>query len=413
MVPAPKHGHGGPRRLVWLLLLSAYLPLAGCSRLSAFRSPPYPAFGTETVSHVQPESPEGDLYAERVGRAREIDSPTHRAELARAKRGPVTPSEAAPALAAAETVSPAAASGSLSQVDLQPPVAMQPVHEAAGPVAPAANRAGSGWRPESHDRAAIAAVPVEPKPAAAEVKAPAGPTLDSLLAASRQKLDSLASYQVEMNHQERVNGNLNPAEDVVLSIRRTPKAVRIEWPGGPHKGREVLYASDANNGLMHVKMPDSLKALPRMSMAPDSPLARRSGRHPITEAGLDTILTNMDSALRKQQAGDPSGGKLAYDGLETPPGLDAPAHKITRVTPEGETWTVFLDSATSLPVFVELVASNHDLLERYVFRNLKPDLPELAKVESFDPNARWGPPKGLLQRLARSAATQDDTTRNR
>ena len=48
-----------------------------------------------------------------------------------------------------------------------------------------------------------------------------------------------------------------------------------------------------------------------------------------------------------------------------------------------------------------------ELLERYVFRNPRYDLPELAQADAFDPNLRWGPPKGFLNRLAKANGTDD------
>jgi hypothetical protein len=144
-------------------------------------------------------------------------------------------------------------------------------------------------------------------------------------------------------------------------------------------------------------------------MAPDSPLALKNGRHPITEAGFDTVVQNMADGLRKQKAGDPAGGKLTYGGLEKPEGADAPGHKITRVLPGGETWVVYLDPKSMLPTFVQETGPGGELLERYVFRDLTPNVAELAKAEAFDPDARWGPQKGLFQRLARSPGGDDGT----
>jgi hypothetical protein len=242
---------------------------------------------------------------------------------------------------------------------------------------------------------------------------PGGPALVTLLSKSRNRLDGLTSYQVKMTHQERISGVLNPPEEVILSIRRNPKAVRLEWPTGAHKGREVLYAADAKGGMMHVQMGNSTIPVPRLSMAPDSPLAARDSRHPITEAGFDTVVGNMEEALLAQQSGDPSLGAIRYAGMERPSGLDKPCHKVVRVTPSNETWVVYLDPESNLPVFVEATAGNGEVLERHSFRDPSFDLPELASAEAFDPDARWGPPKGFLQRLARAGSAGPKPTEPR
>jgi Protein of unknown function (DUF1571) len=428
MVPASDHGHKGSRRWFCLgLVVAACLGQAGCARLAEFRKPANPAFGTETTSRDADGKtiPAGrDLYADAVGHSKaDADAPP-RAELAtihqeRDSDAVATTARAAETLRRADLASRRVEprrsdSEGAPAVALQTPVTLPAFMPESGEATPVANRTASGWQAETRSRAAMTLVTREPAAERGTVAATSvGPTLESLLAQCRQKLDGMSTYQVKMNHQERVDAVLNPAEDVVLSIRRSPKAVRIEWQEGLHQGREVLYAADANNGLMHVRMGDALLSLPRLSMAPDSPLAMKNGRHPITEAGFDTVIRHMEEGLKKQKAGDPSGGKLTYGGLVKPEGIDKPCHKITRVTPAGEAWLVYLDPDSSLPVFVRETAANGELLERYVFHGLKPNVAELTKAEAFDPDTRWGPAKSLLQRLARSATAGDDATKTR
>ena len=268
-------------------------------------------------------------------------------------------------------------------------------------------------QPPARDVATLAAHrEVKPPAPVAEASA-VSEELGKVLADSRKAIEAVASYQVRMTHQERVNGVLNPAEEVLMSIRRTPKAVRLEWPEGQKKGREVIYTADANNGLMHVKMAPSLVPLPRISMPPDSPLATRNSRHPITEAGFESILANMEDAYAKLRKNDHSPGRLTYEGLVVPHGFSKPHHKIVRVTTAKEVWTVFIDPETRLPSSVQQLADNGDLLERYTFRPPVLNPTELARADAFDPNGRWGPSTGLLQRLARSAAEPPAPTATR
>ena len=97
---------------------------------------------------------------------------------------------------------------------------------------------------------------------------------------------------------------------------------------------------------------------------------------------------------------------MSYAGCEQPEPLDHPCHKIVRVTASGETWQVFLDPESRLPALVQANAANGDLLERYLFRTSSPNPTELAAADAFDPNRRWGEPKGLLHRLARVTASR-------
>lgn len=234
--------------------------------------------------------------------------------------------------------------------------------------------------------------------------------IQQLVDAARARLKDVKTYQVLLTRQERVGEALQPQEDVVLSIRREPRAVRLEWREGPHKGREVIYAAGQNGGLMHINMADSLVPVPRMSLAPDSPMVTRTSRHPITEAGLDSIVDRLQDSVKQSPA---DGAKLSFAGREAfEPGGPA-CDKIVRVTSQGETWHVYLDPVTHLPALVQEKAANGDLLERYRFGPVQTDLPELADAKAFDPDGRWGPARGLLQRLARSTSEPAANTQTR
>ena len=220
-----------------------------------------------------------------------------------------------------------------------------------------------------------------------------GGDVAGLVAQARAGLDAMASYQVALHRQERVNGRLEPEEDVIVAIRREPRAVRLTWPAGPHKGREVLYRSDEPGGMMHVNMADSAIPVPRLSLPPESPMVMRNSRHPVTEAGFDSIVASLEQALK-------SSG-LEYAGMETPEPLDRPHPCLSRTTPAGDRWRAYLDPTTHLPAMVRCESANGDLQELYVFSDVRPDLPELAAADAFDPDSRWGVPKGLFGRMTR------------
>ena len=87
-----------------------------------------------------------------------------------------------------------------------------------------------------------------------------GAAIDAMSRAIRSRLISA---------QEQVGDTLQPAEDVQLSVRRTPKAVRLEWPDG--RGQEA--ASDLRGhrvvgGLLHVHMRATRSCRSRRSSLP-------------------------------------------------------------------------------------------------------------------------------------------------
>jgi hypothetical protein len=384
-------GMSSTRRLALVLGLTVCATDSGCARTRSFLNgtPPPPMFGADNSSTKGAGGKTAggsDLYAQNARRPGSPNGPAG---------GP----------------SPPSTSRDLA-VALQSPVTVAPAREPAivaateKPARPATASASALPGPIEATPTASATPPERP---AAVAGAAAEPTAESLVASARARLDALASYQVDLNRQERVGEALLEPEDVLLSIRRNPRAVRLEWLDGPHKGREVIYAADQNGGLMHVNMADSVVPVPRMSMPPDSPLVLKSSRHPITEAGLDNVVADLEKTIALTGKGDTSRGRLSYGGLENPGPLERPCHKLVRITPSGETWHVYLDPETKLPAMVQATDLQGELLERYVFRNPRPDPPALASADAFDPDKRWGPATGLLGRLARargSAAPQ-------
>ncbi len=210
----------------------------------------------------------------------------------------------------------------------------------------------------------------------------AGADAAVVVAEARQALDAMPTYEVALRRQERVNGNLGAEEDVTLAVRRQPLAIRLTWPTGPHKGREVIYRADEPGGLMHV---NPGPPLPRINLAPDSPLVLRNSRHPITEAGFDSLVRTLEADLQH-----PDQGSLNATGDPVA------GSTLVRVNPSGETWRVAIDPTNHLPTSVECTNSGGQLLERYAFRDVRANPPELSDTGAFDPDARWGPPRGIF-----------------
>ena len=174
---------------------------------------------------------------------------------------------------------------------------------------------------------------------------------------------------------------------------------------GPNQGREVIYSSRLDDRSLFVHMPKSAIPLPTMKIPVDSPMVMKNSRHSITEAGFDTTIEN----LRKSQDGSqkPDMGRLAYKGVEKPPGLDRPSHVFTSRAPSGETWTVFLDTSTMLPCMVVAKDASGELDERYIYHEVRENPTDLATADAFDPDQRWGQSKGFLSRFARATAGSD------
>ena len=226
-----------------------------------------------------------------------------------------------------------------------------------------------------------------------------------ILAQAVSKLARLDSYQVKMQRRERVGGVVQPEEDILLSIKRKPKAVRLEWTVGASKGREVIFSPALDAKMLYVHQPATAAVLPSVKIAVDSPLVMKNSRHTIAEAGFDTILANLKKSQDEGDATTKSGKTaLDYKGLEKAVGVDRACHHFVRHTPAGETWNIYLDPRSMLPRLVVAENAQGDLLERYVYSDIRENPTELASAGAFDPGERWGQGKGLFSRIARAAS---------
>ncbi len=221
-------------------------------------------------------------------------------------------------------------------------------------------------------------------------------TIQQLIDKGRARLEAMTTYQCVLTRQERVGQSLLPEEDVVLSIRRDPQAVRLEWNEGPNRGRRVFFSPVETDGLLVVRMPSSL--IPPLRLDPESPMAMNNSRHPISNAGLDPIFADIAKRLVQARQGDTTIGTISYEGQETPEGLNLPCHKIVRLTLEGETWELYLHPESHLPVLLVGISAKGDLLERHHFQDIRPNPEALADASAFDPNAGSGASGGIFGR---------------
>lgn len=229
--------------------------------------------------------------------------------------------------------------------------------------------------------------------------------LETLIQSAKQRLSGVRSYQSRMVRQERVGEKLLPPEEVLLSVRRAPFAVRLEWPSGPNQGREVIFAGAESDGKIQIKQPGSM--IPRLTLSPDSPLVARSSRHPISEAGFDALVSNLEKSLNEMRAGQTS---LSLEEPSVVPEVGRRCYRVLETRPDGERWVVCIDAETLIPTIVEGHDAERGLLERYLFHDVRFNPAELASADAFDADRRWAASAspGLLGRLARTAGAALD-----
>jgi Protein of unknown function (DUF1571) len=431
------------RTIVWCGLGLSVLA-SGCSGISGLRSvaPGMPSWlGFRDRSSPGSPSPENDHYAQRMRDSGVPGTAVAQNDAKRAEVGddrdvplarehsPVASDEPEPEPDDAIAAKPRRGGKSSVQVTLSRPeplpgmmLASNDAAIVASSTAASGRKSGGAAEEQAEGGTQIArtdeqSARTEPVPAEAPPADSAVPTrhaeaeqstrsarAQEVLGEIEAHLASLETYQVKFRRAERIGGQMQPDEEIILSVQRKPKAVRLEWTSGPSKGREVIYASTIDPRKLFVHMGNSAIPLPPMKIAVDSPLVMKNSRHAITEAGFDTIVANLRRADGGNDKNQIDGGKLDYMGVAQAPDSDRHGHHFVRHAQNGETWNVYFDTDSMMPILVTAADSTGALIERYEYRDVRENPTELATASAFEPDKRWGESQGILSRFARAAA---------
>jgi hypothetical protein len=134
-----------------------------------------------------------------------------------------------------------------------------------------------------------------------------------LLKQGRDFLNQVSDYTATIRKREVVGGELLEEQKIEIKCRCQPFSVYLHWITGD-PGREVIFIEGANKGRMIAHDGGWKMRIPAFYLSPDSSLAMRDARYPVTSAGLlgliDTMLdvhrddlnrSNFDSCTHKQQ----------------------------------------------------------------------------------------------------------------
>lgn len=165
-------------------------------------------------------------------------------------------------------------------------------------------------------------------------------------------------------------------EKEILDFRfKKPFKVRIKWIKGHKKDREVVFVEGENNNKIQVKLAGIISILlHKISVDPNSDMARDESGHTIREAGLghmtDEILKVTEEAQKK--------GDLTLNLLEKEKNSDGSGEilKIERKVPHGKGYAtdrliIYVDENLGIPVGVERYDANGKLFGKYYYHELK------------------------------------------
>ena len=216
-----------------------------------------------------------------------------------------------------------------------------------------------------------------------------------LESSTRRMKSELHTYRMTMIKKERVHGDLHAEEEVLVSVRESPYAVRMKWKRGARSVfmfsvEGVLYVAGENEGKLIVRRPAAIVST--LSVSPTDSSARDSSRFCITEAGLIHAAERTRRAwtaardrgtLQVEYLGlkavDELGGRKCHVLRRTcePPEVDSflmneRAQMATERPKDAfRTVTVMIDAETWIQTGAELRRADGELIASYYFRDLE------------------------------------------
>lgn len=226
-------------------------------------------------------------------------------------------------------------------------------------------------------------------PASAQSPAPASAAeavqLRQHVYAMERAYASVRDYTATFYKQERVKGRLLAVETMQLKFRK-PFGVYLRWVGGDFDGREVLYVRDWNDGKIRAhqgSFPDVT-----VNLRPDSNLAMRGNRHPITQMGFGEVIKLMVRDARHSEANPQDGVEYIDHGESDVYGvrsrcIEASVPLRSFADYYAHRARICFDVKSKMPTRVTVWDYEDALIEDYGFENVRLN-PGLSDAD-FDP----------------------------
>jgi hypothetical protein len=184
-------------------------------------------------------------------------------------------------------------------------------------------------------------------------------------------------YHCTLHKQERLDGKLQPSEEIEAWFREDPFSVRMEWREGAKLAKKTLYVKGENKDQMLVLGTGLLAIAGVIERDPLSADAKQSSRYPITEFGIKVGMQRtlaswkkavQDNALhieylgefKVKEAGDRKCWKLRRTGYKAPEDIDG----VTELT-------LYIDPETWLQVGSTVKGADGQVLADYFFKDIE------------------------------------------
>jgi hypothetical protein len=201
-----------------------------------------------------------------------------------------------------------------------------------------------------------------------------------LIAAAQQAYQGVTDYTCRLVKQERMRGQLQPEQVILMSVRTRPFSIDLRFME-PRSvaGQEAVYVTGRNNGMMRVHARGIASLAGFISLDPHDPRALENSRHAITEAGIGNLIDRFARGWEQERRLNKTQVRLADFSC-----LNRMCTRVETVHPERSAAFLYyrsflyLDRETHLPVRVENYdwprpggAAEGDLMEVFTFADLR------------------------------------------
>jgi hypothetical protein len=234
-------------------------------------------------------------------------------------------------------------------------------------------------------------VPLAPAAAAQEPLPVKDPLAFLEKGLERYRDKGIQGYTAILRKQERINGRLQPSEDIEVFFREQPHSALLRWKKGQRKAKSALYVEGQNDGKM-LAQPAGVGGLfvKVVSRDPEGADAKESGRYTLKEFG---IKKGTERVLKAWKAAKEKGTlQVEYLGVrEVREAGNRLCYTLRRTCQKPEEddisqVTVYIDKETWLQVGTVLKqADGVTLVGEYMFKDIQ--LNPKFKADQFDASA--------------------------
>ncbi len=109
------------------------------------------------------------------------------------------------------------------------------------------------------------------------------------------RYETLSDYVCTFSKRERIDGRLTPRHVMLMKVRTHPRSIYFKFRQ-PSPGREAIYVDGRNDGKVLAHEVGLKRLLAgTLSLDPNGSMAMEANRHPITHAGIGSLLDTVEA----------------------------------------------------------------------------------------------------------------------